>query len=69
MKSTFDKFHIESPETEAKFRERYEVLTNTLDQKVTPLQQAAGFSHPGSVKEIRDFIVAEVDEQLSESAA
>ena len=32
-------------------------------------KQAAGFSHPGSVKEIRDFIVAEVDEQLSESAA
>ena len=32
-------------------------------------KQAAGFSHPGSVKEIRDFIVAEVGEQLSESAA
>ena len=32
-------------------------------------KQAAGFSHPGSVEEIRDFIVGEVAAQLAESAA
>jgi bifunctional oligoribonuclease and PAP phosphatase NrnA len=32
-------------------------------------KQAAGFSHPGSVEEIRDFIVGEVSAQLRESAA
>jgi bifunctional oligoribonuclease and PAP phosphatase NrnA len=32
-------------------------------------KQAAGFSHPGSVEEIRDFIVSEVAVQFAESAA
>jgi bifunctional oligoribonuclease and PAP phosphatase NrnA len=32
-------------------------------------KQAAGFSHPGSVDDIRDFIVAEVATQLEEPAA
>jgi phosphoesterase RecJ-like protein len=32
-------------------------------------KQAAGFSHPGSVEEIRDFIVGEVAAQLAEQAA
>ncbi len=32
-------------------------------------KQAAGFSHPGTVDEIRDFIVREVAAQLAESAA
>jgi nanoRNase/pAp phosphatase (c-di-AMP/oligoRNAs hydrolase) len=32
-------------------------------------KQAAGFSHPGSVDDIRDFIVSEVSAQLAESAA
>jgi phosphoesterase RecJ-like protein len=32
-------------------------------------KQAAGFSHPGSVDDIRRFIVAEVSAQLNESAA
>ena len=32
-------------------------------------KQAAGFSHPGSIEEIREFIVDEVASQLAESAA
>jgi len=32
-------------------------------------KQAAGFSHPGSIDQIRDFIVGEVATQLGESAA
>jgi bifunctional oligoribonuclease and PAP phosphatase NrnA len=32
-------------------------------------KQAAGFSHPGSVEDIRGFIVSEVSAQLAESAA
>jgi bifunctional oligoribonuclease and PAP phosphatase NrnA len=32
-------------------------------------KQAAGFSHPGTVEEIRRFIVSEVSAQLAESAA
>jgi bifunctional oligoribonuclease and PAP phosphatase NrnA len=32
-------------------------------------KQAAGFSHPGTVEEIRDFIVGEVAAQLAENAA
>ena len=32
-------------------------------------KQAAGFSHPGSVDDIREFIVAEVAAQLEEPAA
>ncbi len=32
-------------------------------------KQAAGFSHPGTVEQIRDFIVSEVAAQLGESAA
>ena len=32
-------------------------------------KQAAGFSHPGSIEEIREFIVDEVVSQLAESAA
>jgi phosphoesterase RecJ-like protein len=32
-------------------------------------KQAAGFSHPGSVDDIRRFIVSEVSAQLAESAA
>jgi phosphoesterase RecJ-like protein len=32
-------------------------------------KQAAGFSHPGTVEEIRDFIVGEVAAQLAEHAA
>jgi phosphoesterase RecJ-like protein len=32
-------------------------------------KQAAGFSHPGSIEEIRSFIVDEVASQLAESAA
>jgi phosphoesterase RecJ-like protein len=32
-------------------------------------KQAAGFSHPGSIEEIRDFIVGEVARQLAEPAA
>ncbi|MDX6544992.1 MAG: hypothetical protein QOG02_766, partial [Gaiellales bacterium] len=31
--------------------------------------QAAGFSHPGSIDQIRDFIVGEVVAQLAETAA
>ena len=31
--------------------------------------QIAGFSHPGSIEEIREFIVDEVASQLAESAA
>jgi len=32
-------------------------------------KQAAGFSHPGSIQQIREFIVDEVASQLAESAA
>ena len=32
-------------------------------------KQAAGFSHPGTIEQIRDFIVDEVAAQLAESAA
>jgi phosphoesterase RecJ-like protein len=32
-------------------------------------KQAAGFSHPGSIDQIRDFIVDEVAAQLAETAA
>jgi len=32
-------------------------------------KQAAGFSHPGTIEEIREFIVGEVAEQLAEPAA
>jgi bifunctional oligoribonuclease and PAP phosphatase NrnA len=32
-------------------------------------KQAAGFSHPGDIERIRDFIVSEVAEQLRETAA
>jgi bifunctional oligoribonuclease and PAP phosphatase NrnA len=32
-------------------------------------KQAAGFSHPGTVEEIREFIVAEVSAQLAATAA
>ncbi len=32
-------------------------------------KQAAGFSHPGTIDQIRDFIVDEVAAQLAESAA
>jgi nanoRNase/pAp phosphatase (c-di-AMP/oligoRNAs hydrolase) len=32
-------------------------------------KQAAGFSHPGTIDQIRDFIVNEVAAQLAESAA
>ena len=32
-------------------------------------KQAAGFSHPGTIDEIRDFIVGEVELQLAEHAA
>jgi phosphoesterase RecJ-like protein len=32
-------------------------------------KQAAGFSHPGTIEQIRDFIVAEVGSMLGESAA
>jgi len=32
-------------------------------------KQAAGFSHPGTIEQIRDFIVGEVGSQLGESAA
>jgi bifunctional oligoribonuclease and PAP phosphatase NrnA len=32
-------------------------------------KQAAGFSHPGSIDQIRQFIVDEVASQLAESAA
>jgi nanoRNase/pAp phosphatase (c-di-AMP/oligoRNAs hydrolase) len=32
-------------------------------------KQAAGFSNPGTIDQIRDFIVGEVSAQLRESAA
>ena len=32
-------------------------------------KQAAGFSHPGTIEQIREFIVDEVAGQLAESAA
>jgi nanoRNase/pAp phosphatase (c-di-AMP/oligoRNAs hydrolase) len=32
-------------------------------------KQAAGFAHPGTVDEIRGFILAEISAQLAEPAA
>ena len=32
-------------------------------------KQAAGFSHPGTVDEIREFIVSEISAQLAKPAA